>query len=101
MSLRLKDLKIGQNITLVRNGLTHSSYSPQNTYVSDDMIGETHFFKVTRIGTLYLYGQYVRFEEGEKKLTTFVDKVDPSEYVFFDGLREDLRKVYVDRKALR
>lgn len=96
-----KEIKIGQDITLVSKGITHNSYD-STTYITEDQVGNTHFFQVTKIGTTYIYGKYIRFElDGKREIYYWESKVNPEEYLIFNGIHEDLRKAYNDRKTLR
>ena len=94
-----KDLKIGQDITLVSKGI-RQSYG--TSYVVESNVGIAHFFRVTKLGTTYVYGKYQhKNDSGVMELTLWEDKIDPAEWVLFDGLREDLKQAFLSRQALR
>ena len=91
----LKGYSIGEEVTLVSKGIQRSEYS-ENTWVDERQKGRTSYFKIERIGTVYLYGKYIRFEEGKKELCYYESKINPADYKIFYGIRQDLKQTHTD-----
>lgn len=91
----IRGYHIGEEITLVSKGIQRSEYS-KNTWIDERQKGRTSFFHIERIGTVYLYGKYIRFEEGKKELCYYESKINPADYKIFYGIRQDLKKTHID-----
>jgi hypothetical protein len=50
--------------------------------------------EITRIGREYIYGKHVYFEDGKKQVSTWEDKINPAEYLIFDGIRTDIQEQF-------
>ena len=91
----LKGYSVGAEVTLVSKGIQRSEYS-ENIWIDERQKGRTSFFHIERIGTVYLYGKYVRFEEGKKELCYYESKINPADYKIFYGIRQDLKQKHTD-----
>jgi len=86
---------IGEELTLVSKGIQRSEYSP-NTWIDTRQKGRVSFFKVEKIGTKYLYGRYIRFEEGKKELCYYQSRIDPNDYTIVRGIQHNLKQAHFD-----
>lgn len=85
--------KAGQLITLVSKGIHHSEYS--KPWVETDQIGNSHFYRITRVGTKYIYGHYIRFEsDGSQQETEWESDSLMEDYEIFAGIRKDIDEAY-------
>ena len=91
MSLTVKQLRPGQVITLVSKGVIR--YLNSN-YVDETLIGNTIILEVTRVGRQYIYGRQIYFNNGRKESHTYETRIDPSEYIILDGIRDDIEQLY-------
>lgn len=88
----MQKLKKGQDITAVSKGIVNGYSSP---YVDYLQVGQTHFLRVSRIGRVYLYGYYIRFEDGQRKETDWESDLKLENFVVLDGIRTDLETAYL------
>jgi len=92
----LRGYHIGEEITIVSKGIQRSSYTPNNTWIDERQKGRTSYFKIEKIGTTYLYGKYIRFEEDRKEICYYQSRINPKDYNIFSGIRRDLHKKHTD-----
>jgi len=86
---------IGEEITLVSKGIQRSEYS-EKTWIDTRQKGRTSFFKVEKVGTKYLYGKYIRFEESKKELCYYQSRINPDDYTIIRGIHHDLKQAHFD-----
>lgn len=86
--MNIKDIKVGQDITLVSKGIRHT-YGAQ-TYIDELQAGNASFLRVTKVGKKYVYGVHFYFEEGQRKDFYYTSDCNLDEYVVFPGVRQDL-----------
>ena len=94
-----ENIKIGQDMTLVSKGITHSEYG--GDWIDTDQVGATSFLRVTRVGKKYLYGIHYWNEDGQRKEAYYESKHDLNDYLVLAGLREDLEKQYREYRRAR
>jgi len=90
----IREIRVDQEYTLVSKGITRSTYTPQ-TWIDTRQKGNASFFKISRIGTKYLYGNYIYFEENQKVIRDWESKIDPADYIIHKGIRHDLKQAHL------
>ena len=88
----MKNIHVGQDITLVSKGIRHGYGS---SYVDSLLVGETSFMRVIRVGTKYVYGHYVYFEDGQRKEHDHESKFDVDDHIILDGIRQEYHTAYL------
>lgn len=81
--------KVGTIVSLVDTG-------KQVNY--PEMKGRVTFLKVTKLGTKYVYGLTLYYEETELKEASYESHFPLDKVEVLEGIREDLRQVYNDFK---
>ena len=87
----LKGFHVGEELTLIDKGIQRSEFSPQ-TWIDERQQGRASFLKLEKVGQKYLYGRYIRFEDGSKELCCWQAKINPEDYTIYRGIRHDLKK---------
>jgi hypothetical protein len=99
----LKNIKVGDKLTLVNRGICRSEYSSQ-TWIDIYTKGRASFFEVSKVGRKYLYGFYmwVEHEEEGLKRQYWEEKINVEDVVIHEGFNEELQGIYREyTKALR
>jgi hypothetical protein len=91
----LKHYQLGEEITLVSKGIQRSEYT-KHTWIEERQKGRTSFFKIERIGRVYLYGRYIRFEDNSKELCYYESKVNPTDYHIYRDIHLHLKQAHTN-----
>lgn len=95
MNNQLKNLKIGQEITIISKGIRHGN----TDYIMQDEIGKASFMQITKIGNKYIYGKWIYFNPTNgKKEYNWEDKINTDDYLIFPTIRHDLKQKYQQYK---
>lgn len=79
-------------VTYISKGIVHSPYGSPD-YISERDIGRTHFFLITKVGTKFIYGHYLNYnEDGTEHKTEWEDKEPYEDFIWIEGIQHHIKQ---------